>query len=244
MLKGNPISMTDSDPQWQPLIKENPCNNNNATISSYEDPLYLTSYASFNSGLDQQNRRCSNLFINPLLPMENHESLKPRGFIDAWSNDETLETNNGNKTHVSSNAKLSLSSLDLSMGGGSMVEEEMGSIHMGLGLMEEPSDGDTENGNKTHISNWLTPSVPWAGSTTPGGPLAEVLRPSAVAPAATTTDAASDPPSPVGTMVSSPSGVLQKTLGSMSDCSSNSSPTVASSRANSEFALLLFSKAN
>ncbi|KAK4277624.1 hypothetical protein QN277_015594 [Acacia crassicarpa] len=258
LLKGDPISMAASDQEWQPLmqakadlITQSPCNNNNnATISSYEDVLYLSSYASFNSGLDQQNRRCS-LFLNPLLPLENPESLKPRGFIDAWSNAETVENNNGNtrKSPVSSNAKLSLSSLDLSMGGGSVGGEEMGSIHMGLGLMV--SDGDTENGHKTHLSNWLTAAAPWAGSTTPGGPLAEVLRPSAVALA---TEATSNPPSPVlanaesgsplATMVSSPSGVLQKTLGSTSDCSSNSSPTVASSRANSEFTFLLFNKAN
>ncbi|XP_028806649.1 growth-regulating factor 7 [Neltuma alba] len=258
MLKGDPISTAASDLEWQPLmqakadlIKQSACNNNNnATISSssYEDALYLSSFASLNSGLDQQNRRCS-LFLNPLLPMENPEPQKPRRFIDAWSNAETVENNNGNasKSPVSSDAKLSLSSLDLSMGGGSVVDAEMGSIHMGLGLMEP--NGNTENGNKTHLSNWLTPAATWAGST-PGGPLAEVLRPSTVAPA---TEGASNPPSPVitnaesgsplATMVSSPSGVLQKTLGSMSDCSTNSSPTVASPRANSEFALLLFNKA-
>ncbi|XP_054790457.1 growth-regulating factor 1-like isoform X2 [Prosopis cineraria] len=264
MLKGDPISIAASEPEWQPLmqakadfIKQSSCsgsgsNNNAATLSSssYEDALYLSSFASFNSGLDQQNRHCS-LFLNPLLPMENPEPRKPRGFIDAWSNAETAENNNANasKSPVSSNAKLSLSSLDLSMAGGSAVDEEMRSIHMGLGLMEP--GGNTENGNKTHLASWLTPAAAHWGGSTPGGPLAEVLRPSAGAPA---NEAASNPESPVmtnaesgsplATMVSSPSGVLQRTLGSISDCSSNSSPTVASSRANSEFALLLFNKAN
>lgn len=245
MLQGDPISMAASVPDWQPLMQNKVgLTNQSSSIScpNYEDTLYLNSYASLNSGLDQHNRRFP-LFLNPIV--EDTQSEKPTGFIDAWSNAENNNANT-NKSPVSSNDKLSLSSLDLSMGGGSGgggggVDEEMGSIQMGLGLME-PGGGNTGNGTKTHLANWLTPAS-WVGST-PGGPLAEVLRPSTVAAA---NETASDPSSPVVTnaeMMSSPSRVLQKTLASLSDSSSNSSPTVASSRANSEVALLWFNKAN
>ncbi|KAF7830779.1 growth-regulating factor 2 isoform X2 [Senna tora] len=232
MLKGDPISsMTGSDPEWQPLMQSK------VGSPNYEDTLYLNSYASLNSGLDQHNRRFP-LFLNPLV----EDTQKPRGFIDAWSNSGNNNSANANKGSVSSNGKLSLSSLDLSMGGsGGGVDEEMGTIQMGLGLME-PDDGSKDNGTKTHLANWLTPAS-WLTST-PGGPLAEVLRPSTVAAAI---DTASGPPSPVvskAEMVSSPSGVLQTTLASLSDSSSNSSPTVASSKANSEVALFWFNKAN
>lgn len=206
----------------------------------------LNSFALYNSELEQQNRR-QPLFLNPLVPMENIQHEKPRGFIDAWSNAETYEsnanTNTTNKNSAASIGKLSLSSLDLSMGGGrgGAVHEDIGTIEMGLG------NNTTQTDTKTPFSNWLNPA-PWVASTL-GGPLAEVLRSSTVT---ATNEATSNTPSPatthvesnnspLGTMVSSPSGVLQKTLVSLSDSSSNSSPTVASSRANnSEMAFLRF----
>lgn len=224
MLQGDPISMAAQE--WHPLMQNKLGLSSSITTPNYhQETMYLNSYAS----------RLP-LFLNPLV--EDTKSEKPRGFIDAWSNN-TAENNNANANKaqiVPSNGKLSLSSLDLSMGGnnGGCVDEEMGSstIQMGLSLME-PDDGNTENCTKiSNIANWLSPAS-WVSSTTPGGPLAEVLRPSKMGAA---NKNASNPPSP--------SGVLQKTLASLSDSSSNSSPTVASSRANSEAALLWFNKPN
>ncbi|KAJ7965268.1 Growth-regulating factor [Quillaja saponaria] len=252
MLKGDPVSTAASDPQWQPLMQTKVglttggSFNNNSSIrnQNYEEPLYLDSYSIFNSEEDQHNKDC-HLFLNPdLVSRENHQLGNPRNFIDAWSNTETDADNANarNQSPASSNGKLSLSCLNLSMGGSSSIDEDMDQIQMGLGLME--SNGNTESGSKTHLSNWLTPGS-WVSST-PGGPLAEVLRPSS---AAATTEAVSNSSSPVNTnggesgsplatVASSPSGVLHKTLASLSDSSSSSSPTVASARANSEIAML------
>lgn len=234
-MNGDPISLGASDSGWHSLMHDKKvggsCNNT--------EPQYLNSFALYSSGLDHHDRSLPP-FLNPLVvPMEHLQSEKPRGFIDAWSNTETREIN-ANKNSTSSIGKLTLSSLDLSMGGA--VHDEMGTIGMGLGLMEH--DGNTREDTKISLSNWLNPS-PWVASSTPGGPLAEVLRPSTVA---TTSDAATSGPSSPAvthvessrTMVSSPSGVLQKALASFSDSSSNSSPTIASSRASSEITLLKF----
>ena len=247
MLNGDPISLVASESEWQSLMHDKVGLNAMSSCSNTE-PQYLNSFPLYSPGLDQQNRRPP-MFLNPLLvPMESLQSEKPRGFIDAWSNTAAEESNANNKNSVASIGKLSLSSLDLSMGGG-YAHEDIGTNEVGLGLMEP--EENTHNGTKTNLSNWLTPA-PWVASTTPGGPLAEVLRPSTVT---ATNDAASNSNpsspavmraessgSPLGTMVSSPSGVLHKTLASLSDSSGNSSPTVASSRANSEIALLRFNQ--
>lgn len=237
MLNGDPISLGASDSEWQSLI-HNKVGMTSESSCNTTEPQYLNSFALYSSGMDQHNRRHP-LFLNPLVvPMENLQQEKPRGFIDAWSNSETGEGNaNINKNTAASIGKLSLSSLDLSMGGGA-VHEDIGTIEMGL--------GNKHTDTKSSLSNWLNPA-PWVAST-PGGPLAEVLRRSSTV--TTTNEAASttsspatthvESNSPLGTMVSSPSGVLQKTLASLSDSSSNSSPRVASSRANSEMALLRF----
>jgi len=244
MLNGDPISLGASDSEWQSLMhnkvglsSENCCNNS--------QPQYLNSFALYNTGLDPHNRR--HPFLNPLIvPMENLQPEKTRGFIDAWSNTETGENNAAaatTKNSAASIGKLSLSSLDLSKGGGA-VNEDLGNVNIGLGLMEPIANTHTDT--KISLSNWLNPA-PWVASTL-GGPLAEVLRSSTVpgtineATSNTTSPATTrvESHSPLGTMVSSPSGVLQKTLVSLSDSSSNSSPTVASSRANSEMVLLRF----
>ncbi|KAE9608826.1 putative transcription factor interactor and regulator C3H-WRC/GRF family [Lupinus albus] len=235
MLNGDPISLGASDSEFHSLMHNKVGNT---------EPQYLNSFALYNSGvLDQQNRR-SSMFRNALdFPMESLQSPKPRGYIDAWSTEES--NGNTNKSNVASIGKFSL---DLSMGGG-RVHEDIGTIDMGLGLMEN-GNNTKQNDTKTHLSNWLTPSSSsshWVASTTLGGPLAEVLRPSTI-----TNDAASNQSSSVithaesssntlGTLVSPPSGVLHKTIASFSDSSSNSSPRVGSSRAsNSDIALLRF----
>ncbi|KAL5192565.1 Growth-regulating factor 7 [Glycine soja] len=248
MLNGDRISLDASNSQWQSLM-HNKVGMSSVSSCNTTESQYLNSFALYSSGLEQQNRRHP-LFLNPLLvPMKNLQPEKPRGFIDAWSNAETAQSNanTNNKNSAASIGKLSLSSLDLSMGGGA-VSEDVDNVNMGLGLME--TYGKTHTDTKISLSNWHNPA-PWvASSSTLGGPLAEVLRSSTVTATtneatsnatsspATTTHAESN--SPLGTMVSSPSGVLQKTLISLSDSSNNSSPTVASSRANSEMAFLRF----
>ncbi|OIW15331.1 hypothetical protein TanjilG_10771 [Lupinus angustifolius] len=244
MLNGDPISLGASDSEFQFIMHNK--------VGLNTEPQYLNSFALHNSGvLDQQNQHPP-MFLNPLdYPMENLQSRKPRGFIDAWSNTGTEESNGNNTNNKSSVASIGKFSLDLSMGD-DCVHEDIGTTDMGLGLMEHNGNNNTQhNEAKSHLSNWLTrtSTSPWVASTTLGGPLAEVLR---LSTTTATNDGASNPSSPVithaesstsplGTLASSPSGVLQKTLASFLDSSSNSSPKVASSRAsNSDIAMLRF----
>jgi len=250
MLNGDPISLGASNSGWNPLMHNNKLGiANGSSYHNNTESQYLNSFPLYNSSELAQHEKPFPLLLNPLVvPMQTLQSEKPRGFsfIDAWSNAESVE-NNANTTTTTTTttnngsasvSKLSLSSLDLSMGGSTAVSEEMSTIEM--------SDDST----KIAFSNWLNPEAPcWVGST-PGGPLAEVLRPSNVTSISDATN--SNPSSPLTTtnrvesigssgtgMVSSPSGVLHnKTLASFSDSSGNSSPNVASSRANSEIALL------
>lgn len=126
-------------------------------------------------------------------PKSDELGLLERPLIDAWSMGVAGDKNNGENVN-----KLSFSS---SNGGNSnVIDEEMCRIHMGLGL----------------IDSWV------ASSATPGGPLAEVLRPNNPA----MTDAGEvEFVTPPATAVSSPSGVLQKTLATFSDSSESNSPT-------------------
>lgn len=140
---------------------------------------------------NQEINNCG-LFLNHhdmVVPLEKPVQDCERAFIDLWSSDGHTANPGGIKT----DEKLSLSSLSLSVGD---------HIHMGLGVTD--SDQNQEcGGTRTSVSSsWL-----------PGGPLAEVLRPSKVA---------HPPPT-------SPSGVLHRTLASMSDSSGSSSPTFTSS---------------
>ncbi|KAL5567676.1 hypothetical protein UlMin_024251 [Ulmus minor] len=230
-MKEEPVSMAASDPRWLHLMqarmdltsKPSFCNTNSSVFTHQEEEepfLNLNSYTNFNPGEDEQERDCS-LFLNPdFVSIETQnptQSHTPKSFIDAWSKTIMEE----NMSCVSSNGGLSPSSLTLSMGGfGS--NGEMGQSQLSSG---------------SHFTNWLTP----------GGPLAEVLRPSSVSAA---TGGVSDPSSPftvnggdsgsrspLATAVSSPSGVLQKTFGSMSDSSVCSSPKVGGSKAKAEIAL-------
>ncbi|KAI9097515.1 hypothetical protein K1719_025286 [Acacia pycnantha] len=218
MLKGDPNPM---DPQWHHLIQNKlglntgSSGNKDASISMTHSKglLYTNSYDVFSSGRDQHNKR-SPLYLNSLaVPIENPRSVKPRASIDAWSSAEI----NANKwsSVAASNNELSLPSLDLSVG--RAVEEDIGSVQLGLGQMDPPAN--------------------WASCSTPGGPLAEMLRPSKVV--TSTSESAG------ATMGSSPSGVLQKTLASFSDGSSSSSPRPrgGTSRVTSDMDLLCFNHA-
>ncbi|XVF51075.1 hypothetical protein PTKIN_Ptkin04bG0155200 [Pterospermum kingtungense] len=212
-----------------------------------KEPLSLNSYANFSATGNQQ---CTSF---PLFPNSDSEIVSvekspegiPRGFIDAWSTGLAgdYNDNSGAETCISSNGQLSLSSLSLSMGVNNIRNEDMGSIHIGLGVSE--SDQYHEYAFKSHLSSWLAPAS-WATST-PGGPLAEVLRPSKSTTAAAT-EGSSSPSSPATgngsccspsvTAVSSPSGVLQRTLASFSDSSVCSSPTVTTSGAKTDIGLM------
>ncbi|XP_020411995.1 growth-regulating factor 7 isoform X3 [Prunus persica] len=245
MMKGEPVQMATSDPQWQHLMQSKtelnskiPFFDANSSIfaqrSENECFLNLNSYTNFNAGGEDQPDNECNMFLNPDVVSLDNPLLEetPRCFIDAWSktviNEDTMANSVNNKDNSSapSSGQLSPSSLTLSMGGYNSINEEMGQTQMSL--------GNNGNGMKPGLSTWLSPPS-WVASA-PGGPLAEVLKP--------TTSAASNPSSPItaatangelgsplATTVSSPSGVLQKTFASLSDSSGNSSPTLASSRA-------------
>ncbi|PIN22923.1 hypothetical protein CDL12_04360 [Handroanthus impetiginosus] len=138
----------------------------------------------------------------PPLNLLNYASTT--GFIDAWSIDNLNSTNNNGDNSESSlsmnHGNLSPSlNLSIAMAAGDIIDEEMRKIQMGSG-----EEQITEN---------LSP-ISWEPFAR-GGPLAEVLQPT-------------NPASPISTpatTVSSPSGVLHRTLFSHSDSSVCNSPT-------------------
>ncbi|KAL9334544.1 hypothetical protein Peur_071725 [Populus x canadensis] len=218
MLKGEAGPIAKNDQQWPHLVHkeielatEGSFNSASVLKQHYQgESLNLNSFGNFNAREDQQSNQYS-LFLDEA----------PRSFIDAWSNDAISR----NTSSVSSDGKLHLSPLSLSMGSNRSTDDEMGQIQMGLGLIK--SDRNEECGNT---------------SSAPGGPLAEVLQLRTSNTTGTNQSSSmmenGDSISPPATTVSSPSGVLQKTLASFSDSSGNSSPTLASSRTKPEIAML------
>ncbi|KAI5561706.1 hypothetical protein BDE02_15G005700 [Populus trichocarpa] len=203
MLKGGTGPIVTNDQQWPHLVHteiglatEGSFNNASVLKQHYrEESLNLNSYGNLNAREDQHRSQYS-LFLDGA----------PRSYIDAWSND----ANSGNTSSVSSDGKLPLSPLSLSMGGNRSVDDEMGQIQMGLGLIKP--DQNQECGGDT--------------SSTPGGPLAEVLQLRTVNINTGTNQSSSviengDSICPPATRVSSPSEVLQKTHASLSDSSGN-----------------------
>ncbi|KAB1205189.1 Growth-regulating factor 7 [Morella rubra] len=251
MVKGEPVPMATTERQWYPLMQTK-MGFTPETLSQTEGSVFkqnypeespnLNTYAYFSTCENPQSKDCP-LFLGPdMISTREPRTGATRGFIDAWSNTGTEENMVSSSTLCSvSSDGLSPSSLTLSMGGSDSVDEEMGQIQMGLGLMER--DQNNGSGRRSRLSSWHTPAS--LVTPTPGGPLAEVLRPSTFA---ITPGAASHPSSPIAgngdpnssaaTMVSSPSGVLQKTFASLSDSSGNSSPTLGSSRTTPEIAML------
>ena len=250
MVKGAHVPRATYDQQWYPMMETkmgftsgNSFSNTNAPVFKQryaEEPLNLNLYECFRNYEDSRNKDCALSFNSDMVSTQKPDTGTTRGFIDAWSNSITQENiaNSSTMCSVSPNGRLSPSSLTLSVGGGNSIGEEMGKFPMGLGLFGR--DQSNDNGTKSHLTNWLTPASSVAS--TPGGPLAEVLRPSIAG-------AASNSSSPIAgngdlgsspvTMVSSPSGVLQRTLPSLSDSSGNSnSSTIGSSAVNPEMALL------
>ncbi|KAK3445697.1 hypothetical protein EUGRSUZ_A01418 [Eucalyptus grandis] len=138
------------------------------------------------------------------LPLDKPKIENPKGFIDAWSS--SVSAGNNSRCSVSSDENISLSSLTLSVGGNNSIQDEMGRAHLGFSVLDS-----YRNPSKSHShATWLG-SNSWISST-PGGPLAEVLGP----------------------------GVLHRTLASLSDSSGGSSPTPSSSMVRSEITLKWF----
>lgn len=142
-----------------------------------------------------------------------------RGFIDAWSSESNTPAtiSSPNESSLPGRNNLPFSALSLSM--------------------SNAAEDGTDDSLRSQPSNWMTASVPH------GGPLAEVLQSSnATSPRNINKNStevislkcdsycgsygASAPTSP-SKLASSPSGVLQKALVSLSDSSSSSSPTFA-----------------
>ncbi|KAJ6387631.1 hypothetical protein OIU78_017360 [Salix suchowensis] len=218
MLKGEAGPIATNDQQWSHLVQkeiglatQGPFNNASALNQNYQgESLNLNSFGEFNAREDQQSNQYS-LFLDEA----------PRSFIDAWSND----ANSRNTSSVSSDGKLPLSPLSLSMESNRSIGDEMGQIQMGLRLIKPYKNQECGH-----------------NSSTPGGPLAEVLqlRTSNTMGANQSSSIIEngDSISPPATTVSSPSGVLQKKLASFSDSSGNSSPTHVSSRTKPGTAML------
>ncbi|KAJ6969567.1 LOW QUALITY PROTEIN: growth-regulating factor 7 [Populus alba] len=225
MLKGGTGPIVTNDQQWPHLVHaeiglatEGSFNNASVLKQHYrEESLNLNSYGNLSAREDQHSSQYT-LFLDGA----------PRSFIDAWSHD----ANSGNTSSVSSDGKLPLSPLSLSIGGNRSIDDEMGQIQRGLGLIKP--DQNQECGGDT--------------GSTPGGPLAEVLQLRTVNINTGTNQSSSmiengDSICPPATRVSSPSEVLQKTFASLSDSSGNSSPTLASSRTKPEIAMLWLNQA-
>ncbi|KAL8095651.1 growth-regulating factor 7-like [Apium graveolens] len=217
MMENKMMTMETSEQQWHQLMNQGSVYNTSQADPSIfqhsnnyeveEQQLNLLSLPQLgNSSTDDYN-----LFMNTYNP--------PRDFIDAWSNDNSPHSENIKNDSCSgiNNGNLSPCSLNLSMAMG-VNDSEMGQIQM----MEEGSDTN----QRCEGMSWSSP-VSWMVSA-PGGPLAEVLRPSNVI-------VNSNPGSPcagkecdeISPQATSPSGVLHRTMLSLSDNSVCNSPTVA-----------------
>ncbi|KAJ4954004.1 hypothetical protein NE237_030836 [Protea cynaroides] len=240
-MKGEAIPIAASNQQWPQLMHSKA--NASAYRQPYEGESSLNFYSNFGaregSETHHQNDQCF-LFLNPEIsslgePSSPEKRQTPMRFIDAWSS--PAERNTGNNSSICSDGSLPPSALTLSMPRGNVSNEDKDPIQMGLGV--------------TASSSW-TPSPP-------GGPLAEVLRPTAAHGCCgddggcsgksrscgcgvlnlitsgwgTSGDKAS---SPAATTVSSPSEVLQQTLASVSDGSGSSSPTFKAAAVKSDIA--------
>ncbi|XP_017255638.1 growth-regulating factor 7 isoform X2 [Daucus carota subsp. sativus] len=216
MMESKMMTMETSEQQWHQMMSQGSVYNTSPTDPSIfqhnnygveEQQLGLLSLPQIgDSSTDDYN-----LFMNSYNP--------PRDFIDAWSTDNNpnSETIKNDATCGVNNMNLSPCSLNLSMAMG-VNDCEMGQIQM-LEEGNEPSQ-------KCNGLSWLSP-VSWNASA-PGGPLAEVLRPSNVIvnsnPGSPCAEKNCDTISPQET---SPSGVLHRTMLSLSDNSVCNSPTVA-----------------
>ncbi|XP_043718143.1 growth-regulating factor 3-like [Telopea speciosissima] len=246
MMRGEPVPLTASNQHWSQLMQSKA--NSAEFRRPYEGDRSLDTCSNFGDGGRSEphhlNDRCFQ-FLNPEVtslgePSSPEHRQTPMRFMDGWSSParDSTSKNAGNKLSICSYGKLPPSALTLSMSGGNVSnEEEREQIQMGLGVI-----------------------APWSPSP-PGGPLAEVLRPSMAGSKShgccgggkssscccgglnfnlmsgawgTSGDTTG---SPIATTVSSPSEVLQQTLTSVSDSSGGSNPTFKAGTVKSEIAL-------
>ncbi|KAM0946735.1 putative transcription factor interactor and regulator C3H-WRC/GRF family [Dioscorea sansibarensis] len=203
--------------EWEPMHLKMELGSD-PVLQHYEDQYHNLNYTTLNN-------HCYPFLSPDLSSLED----PPRSFIDAWSNENSVKTTT---TSVSTVGKLPLSTLTLSMSG---IAEETDQIEMGLSLSD--------------IGIVKSQTSSWMGS---GGPLAEVLHNNGCSSNSSrnscgelmnlmgngSSHEASPEDSPVRP-VSSPSGVLQKALASISDSSSSSSssPTLATTTSKQDMAL-------
>ncbi|XP_038995985.1 growth-regulating factor 7-like [Hibiscus syriacus] len=210
-----------ADQQWHHLMQTGAATEGYLSNAYDKEPLDLISCPNFNV-VHQQRNSCPWFLNSEIVPLQKSAEGTRRGFIDAWSTGVSSD-NTGAEASVAFDGKPSLSSLSLSMG----------PIRMGLGVSEY--DENHEYASKSHLSSWLAPA------STPGGPLAEVLWPSATKSSSNLSSPVTgneNSCSPSVTVSSSPSGVLHKALASLSDSSGSSSPAL-SSRVKPEISLML-----
>ncbi|XP_042475652.1 growth-regulating factor 2-like isoform X2 [Macadamia integrifolia] len=240
MMRGEAVPLAASNQHW--AQKAQLKTNFAAFRQPYEAELSLETYSNFGGGEGSGARHQNDkgfLFLNPEItslcePSSPEHRHTPRRFIHAWSSPARNSTRNeGNKFSICSDGKLSPSALTLSMSGGNFSNEDKDQIQMGLGV----------------IGSWI-PSPP-------GGPLAEVLRPSSAGSEShgccgggksssyccgglnfnlVSGDWGTSGDSPIATTASSPSEMLQQTMASVSDSSGSSSSTFKVGAAKSEMA--------
>ncbi|GAB2293919.1 hypothetical protein Dimus_028133 [Dionaea muscipula] len=193
-----------AEQQWQQMQMKN-------LKLATDGPFYHT-----NSAIFQHH------FVGEPIDSSSDLDYSARGFPVAWSNglpESNADNGSGQRSSVLSDGKITFPSLALSMGGSNLIDEEMGSIHM-----DHCGVDSSGNHGQGLLAGWI--------NTNPGGPLAEVLRPRPIC----TIDSAGngDLVTPPSTTVSSPSGVIQKTLASFSDSSGSNSPACEDRKSNSQ----------
>ncbi|KAL0321610.1 UNVERIFIED_CONTAM: Growth-regulating factor 7 [Sesamum calycinum] len=210
MMEGEMIAMNGADQKWQHLFEANMGIANEGSFIYNSSALFHQDYV---------EEQPLNVLSYPNFPAPEIEV--PAGFIDAWSIDNLNSNNNGSsEPSISTNLGNLSPSLNLSiaMAAGSLLDEEMGKVQMGgsVKFYDEQSTKD---------SSWSSP-VSWEPFAR-GGPLAEALHPGSVTIGCINPASPHDSISTPATTVSSPSGVLHRTLFSHSDSSVCNSPTFA-----------------
>ncbi|OIT08245.1 PREDICTED: growth-regulating factor 8-like isoform X1 [Nicotiana attenuata] len=223
-MEGELVAKAGAGQQWQHLMDSN-IHPADWQDSYREEALNLLACRDLERTEDVSMRHNGefNFMINPELLSLDKQTVReaPRDLINAWSNDNIYNnSNNENMEEGSlwpSEGNISPSSLTLSMAmaAGNALDEDMG--------LESSVMNNSYQNKSWEKFSW----VPFAS----GGPLAEVLHPSSSInqgenPASSYTSNC-DSISPAATTVSSPSGVLQRTMFSHSDGSVCNSPILA-----------------
>ncbi|CAH2070065.1 unnamed protein product [Thlaspi arvense] len=183
------------------------------SISSINDKKLEPKEASSSLSNYRESRGIEIFPVSATIEQDN----KYLNFIDIWSDGvRSSEKQSTASTRASSsNSNLSLYSLDLSMGGNNLMgHDDMGLIQMGLGVIGSGRDRYGSYGvSSEEMPSWVAPT-----SATPGGPLAEILRPNPNLAFSGEMESYSLTATP--TPSSSPSRAVKKLTGSVSDESS------------------------